>query len=76
MNMTHTEHLNLIRYGYIYNAVSPGINQYVLDIEREGYWATIHVVNGGTPPQVRNYIHNRNPVDALLVGAIPPHGMK
>jgi hypothetical protein len=54
----------------IYDAVAAGIDQYVLDVGREGYWATIHTIQGGTPADVRTYIKNRNPVGALVVGAI------
>ena len=54
----------------IYDAVAASINQYVLDVGREGYWATIHTIQGGSPAEVRTYIKNRNPVGALLVGAI------
>lgn len=55
----------------VYNAVSASIDQYVLDVGRDGYWATIHVLNGGTPANVRSYINQFNPVGVLLVGAIP-----
>jgi hypothetical protein len=54
----------------VYSAVAAGVNQYVLDVGREGYWATIHTIQGGTPANVRAYIKSRNPVGALLVGAI------
>ncbi|GAH22038.1 unnamed protein product, partial [marine sediment metagenome] len=55
----------------IYNAVSASINQYVLDVGRDGYWATIHVFYSGTPADVRSYIKKRKPVGVLLVGSIP-----
>ena len=55
----------------VYNAVSASINQYVLDVGREGYWATIHVLQGGTPSDIRSYIKKFNPIGVLLVGAIP-----
>ncbi len=54
----------------IYDAVAASINQYVLDVGREGYWATIHTIHGGTPANLRTYIKNHNPVGALLVGAL------
>lgn len=54
----------------IYKDVSGSINQYVLDVGREGYWATIHVVQGGMPSDIRKYIKKFNPVGVLLVGAI------
>lgn len=54
----------------VYATVAASIDQYVLDVGRDGYWATIHVVNGGTPAQVRNYIRSRSPVGVLMVGAI------
>jgi len=55
----------------VYTQVSASIDQYVLDIGRDGYWGTIHVVQGGTPTQVRSYIRERSPVGVLLVGGIP-----
>lgn len=55
----------------IYSQVSASINKYVLDVARDGYWATVHVVSGGTPADIRSYIHRRRPVGVLLVGAIP-----
>ncbi len=64
------EMLILVDYA-IYNAVSASINQYVLDVGRDGYWATIHVIQGGMPADIRSYIKGLNPVGALLVGAIP-----
>jgi hypothetical protein len=54
----------------VYDAVAASIDQYVLDVGRDGYWATIHVVQGGTPADVRAYIRRRRPVGVLLVGAI------
>ena len=55
----------------VYNYVSASIDQYVLDVGRDGYWATIHVVSGGKPADIRSYIKKLNPVGVLLVGAIP-----
>ncbi len=55
----------------IFAAVSQSINQYVLDLGREGYWATIHTVSGGGPKNIRNYIKQHSRVGVLLVGAIP-----
>ncbi len=54
----------------IYEAVSASIDQYVLDLGRDGYWATIHVISGGTPANIRAYIRRRKPVGAVLVGSI------
>ncbi len=55
----------------IYGDVSTSIDQYILDIGREGYWGTIHVVTGGGPANIRDYIKNNRCVGALFVGAIP-----
>lgn len=55
----------------IYDAVKTSIDQYVLDVGYDGYWATVHTVNGGHPSIVREFIKSRNPVGALLVGALP-----
>lgn len=54
----------------VYPAVADSIDQYVLDVGRDGYWATIHVIQGGRPVDIRGYISRRNPVGVLLVGAI------
>jgi len=54
----------------VYDAVAASIDEYVLDVGRDGYWATIHVVQGGRPADVRAYIRRRRPVGVLLVGAI------
>lgn len=54
----------------VYSQVSSSVNQYVLDVGRDGYWATIHVVQGGTPADVQSYITRRRPVGVLLVGAV------
>ncbi|MGP1385928.1 MAG: hypothetical protein ACTS2F_20380 [Thainema sp.] len=55
----------------IYDAVSKSIQQYVLDIGREGYWASIYSVSGGGPQDVRGFIQQHSCVGALLIGAIP-----
>ncbi|WP_341837290.1 hypothetical protein WJU16_05340 [Chitinophaga pollutisoli] len=46
-------------------------DRYVLDLARDGYWATVHVVNGGKPAFIRNYIRSKRPVGAVMAGAIP-----
>ena len=42
------------------------------DVARDGYWASIHVVEGGRPYEVRNYVRTRRPkpVGVLAVGAV------
>jgi len=55
----------------VYSAIKDSIDQYVLDVGRDGYWATIHVLSGGKPANVRAYIKKFNPVGVLMVGAIP-----
>lgn len=54
----------------IWEQIYSAIDQYILDVGRQGYWATAHVVNGGTPREVRQYIRSKRPVGAFLVGAI------
>ncbi|MDJ0839157.1 MAG: hypothetical protein QNK37_21755 [Acidobacteriota bacterium] len=54
----------------VYPAIRKSLDQYVLDVGREGYWATVHIITGGTPRQVRQYIENHKPVGVLMVGAI------
>ena len=55
----------------IYDDVKNSIDQYVMDLAYDGYWATIHVVTGGTPQQVRTYIKQKGPVGVVLVGSLP-----
>ncbi|MCP4629606.1 MAG: hypothetical protein GY850_39790 [bacterium] len=55
----------------IYNEVAALVDQYVLDVGRDGYWATIHVVNSGKPSDIRAFLKSKWCVGALLVGAIP-----
>ncbi len=54
----------------LYNSIAPCLDQYVLDVGRDGYWATVHAVQGGGPADIRNYLHSRGPAGALLIGAI------
>lgn len=54
----------------LYPAVAASVNQYALDVGRDGYWCTIHTIQGGKPADVRDYIKARSPVGAVLVGAI------
>ncbi len=53
-----------------YPSVSGSIDQYVIDVAHDGYWASVYVVNGGTPKQVRAFIKQKKPVGVLMVGAI------
>jgi hypothetical protein len=55
----------------VYGNISKSVDQYVLDIGREGYWATIHTVSGGGPAYIRSYINKHPCVGVLLVGAVP-----
>lgn len=55
----------------IYDKVRKSIDQYVLDVAYDGYWATIHSVDGGTPMELRKYIIRKNPKGVLFVGALP-----
>ena len=54
----------------IYDAVSASIDQYVLDVGREGYWAIAHTVAGGKPSDIRDHIDQQTPRGVLMVGAI------
>ncbi len=54
----------------VYDAVSNSIDQYVLDVGRDGYWATVHVISGGTPVEIRSYINSFNPEGVLLIGTV------
>ena len=54
----------------IYSAIASSLNQYVLDVGRDGYWATVQTVQGGTPADVKAHIVKNRLVGVLLVGAI------
>jgi hypothetical protein len=54
----------------IYQAVSAAVDRYVLDVGREGYWATIYTVKSGKPADIRKFLRQKRVVGALLVGAI------
>jgi len=47
------------------------VNQYVIDVAYDGYYATVHRYLGGTPADVRNYIRSKGVAGVLMVGAIP-----
>ena len=55
----------------IYNNVKDCIDQYVLDVCRDGYWAIVYTEDGGTHVDLRNFIIARNPVGVLLIGNTP-----
>jgi hypothetical protein len=70
LHYPHGEQLILVDKA-LYDGVSASIDQYVLDVARDGYWATVHAVSGGTPADIRAYIDQHNPVGVLMLGAIP-----
>lgn len=55
----------------IFNSVKNSIDQYVLDVGRDGYWATIYTVGGGKPEDLRSYIIDKNPKGVVFVGNLP-----
>lgn len=55
----------------VYQAVKVRVERYVLDLARDGYWATVHIVRGGKPAYIRNYIRSKAPKGVVMVGAIP-----
>jgi len=65
----HGEMLVLVEES-IYNPLKTVIDRYVLDVGRDGYWATVHTIKGGKPADVKKYIKQQKPVGALLVGSI------
>jgi hypothetical protein len=56
----------------IYPAVKSSVDQYVLDLAYEGYFATVFRVNGGKPSELRNFIKGKAPVaGVVMVGNLP-----
>jgi hypothetical protein len=66
----HKGDLMVLVDAQVYNQVKKSIDQYVLDVGRDGYWATIHVVQGGKPKDIRNYIRRRRPTGVFMVGTV------
>jgi hypothetical protein len=54
----------------LYGAVNASLDSFVLDLGRDGYWATVHTVRFGTPTAIRSYLASLKPVGAILVGSI------
>ncbi len=54
----------------VYPQVKNSVAQYVLDVARDGYWATIHVITGGKPDPIRDYIRSQSVVGVVMVGAV------
>ncbi|MCH5718854.1 hypothetical protein [Niabella hibiscisoli] len=60
----------------VYAATRINVERFVLDLARDGYWATVHVVRGGGPSYIKNYIKGKSRVGVIMVGAVAPHGLK
>lgn len=54
----------------VYASVKASIDIYVIDLARDGYWADVYVVTGGTPPMLRAFLQEKSPIGAVLVGSI------
>ena len=55
-------------------SIQNSLDQYVLDLENEGYSVTIYAASGGTPNDLRAYLQGQLPnglVGCLLVGDLP-----
>jgi hypothetical protein len=60
--------LVLVNYD-LYPAISRSLNQYIMDVGYEGYYATAYRVRNGTAQELHNFIKNNAPITgALLVG--------
>ena len=55
----------------VYESVKESIDQYVLDVGRDGYWASIFTVSGGSVSELKSFIIDKNPQGVLFVGALP-----
>jgi hypothetical protein len=69
-HLYHKGDLLVLVDALVYSQLKKSINQYVLDVGRGGYWATIHVVQGGKPADIRSYIRRRKPAGVFLVGSV------
>lgn len=53
--------------------VKDALDRYVIDVARDGYFATVHRVQGGKPQDLRAFLKGKMPVvGALLVGNVMP----
>lgn len=56
----------------LYPSIRDSINQYVMDVAYEGYFATVYRVKGGTPAELRKFIKRKRPLaGVLMVGKLP-----
>ena len=63
--------LVLVNYS-IYPAIKLSVDQYVLDVAYEGYYATAYRVQNGSPAQLRSFILGQGPIaGVLMVGSLP-----
>ena len=58
--------------GSIYTKVKASIDQYIMDVANEGYYATAYAVTDVTETRLRTFIRSKRPVvGALMVGNLP-----
>ncbi len=63
--------LILVNYD-LYPQVKSALDQYVMDVAYEGFFAVVYRVRGGTPSELREFIKSKRPiVGALMVGNLP-----
>ncbi|HEX7181461.1 MAG TPA: hypothetical protein VF756_06430, partial [Thermoanaerobaculia bacterium] len=57
----------------LYPQVQASVDQYVIDVANDGYFATVFKVKGGKPQDFRAFLQGKMPiVGALLVGNVMP----
>ena len=54
----------------LYDSVKSSLNQYVMDLAYEGWFATVVKINYGTPVEVKNYIKSKAVSGVLMVGNV------
>lgn len=56
----------------LYPSIKASIDQHVMDLANDGYFATAYKIKGGTPQEFRNFLKGKLPIaGALLIGSLP-----
>ena len=56
----------------LYSLISTHVDQYVVDVSNDGYYATVYRVKGGKAQDLRDFLKSRLPIiGALFIGALP-----
>lgn len=69
-----TSVFSILVHHEIYSQITKELQQYIADIENQGYTVYIDTVKGGTPEEIKNWVKNRyqaGSIGFLFIGDIP-----